>query len=514
MGAFTNQLAMALANAMLYRRVEHSERQYRGLVENAHEGIWIIEGDGAIRFANRRMLEITGEERLEGRQAAEFWDPQNLGLLEQTLARNRAGQVVQEELELFSPRRGPVAVSMSSVPLMENGGFKGAFAMFNDISEKKGMEKQLLQQQKMEAVGTLAGGIAHNFNNVLMNIMGLTGLILANCSPHEASYEDLKQIEQEVIKGSALTKQLLSFGRGGKFAPQPLKVNLLLERIARLFTRTRSEITISKNLALGLPAVEADQGQLEQVILNLMVNAWQAMAGTGEIVLSTSLVELPEDFCQPYGRAPGSYVHLRVADSGSGMDEATAARIFEPFFSTKEMGQGTGLGLTTVYAIIKTHRGIIKLDTWPGVGTTFHIYLPATDKPAAPEPGPSYRFVRGAGTILLVDDEESLRSVGKRILERLGYEILLAENGPRALEIYQAHQDRIALVILDMIMPGMGGRETYLQLKEINPGVKVLLSSGYSLDGEAQEIMAQGAQGFIQKPYRIDALSQQIAELL
>jgi two-component system cell cycle sensor histidine kinase/response regulator CckA len=512
--AFANQLAMALSNAVLYRRLENSERQYRGLVENAHEGIWIVAPDGAIKFANRRMLEITGEDQLEGRRLADVWDPDNLPRLKKALARNRAGLVVQEDLEIFLPRRGQVAVSMSSVPLMENGRFQGAFAMFNDITDKKSLEKQIFQQQKMEAVGTLAGGIAHNFNNILMNVMGLTGLILANCEPGDRNHEDLKQIEQEVLKGSALTKQLLSFVRGDKFAPRPLNLNLLLDKMARLFTRTRGEITISKNLAPGLPAVEADQGHLEQVVLNLLVNAWQAMTGKGEIVLSTGVVELPEDFCQPYGRPGGAYVHLTVADSGVGMDEATAARIFEPFFSTKEMGQGTGLGLATVYAIIKNHGGIIKVESWPGEGSTFHLYLPVTEKPVASERSPAYRFIKGAGTILLVDDEDGIRAVGQRMLARLGYEILLAENGHRALEIFRAHGDRIVLVILDMIMPGMGGRETYLQIKELDPQVKVLLCSGYSQDGEAQEIMAQGAQGFIQKPYRLEALSQKIAELL
>jgi two-component system cell cycle sensor histidine kinase/response regulator CckA len=260
--------------------------------------------------------------------------------------------------------------------------------------------------------------------------------------------------------------------------------------------------------------VEADQGQLEQVILNLLVNAWQAMAGQGEIVLSTRAVGLAEDFCRPYGRPGGAYVHLTVADSGVGMDEATAARIFEPFFSTKEMGQGTGLGLATVYAIIKNHGGIIKVESWPGEGTTFHLYLPVTHQPVAAERNHAYRFISGTGTILLVDDEDGIRTVGQRMLARLGYEILLAANGHQALEIFRAQRDRIVLVILDMIMPGMGGRETYQQLKELDPQVKVLLCSGYSQDGEAQEIIAQGAQGFIQKPYRLEALSQKIAEVL
>jgi PAS domain S-box-containing protein len=512
--SFANQMAIALENAVLYRKLEVSERKYRELVENAHEGIWVVEESGTISFANRRMREITGDDHLEGKNLSDFCAPNHQELLEKVLTQNRSGRVAQEELELTSHQRGPVSVMMSSVPLMENGKFLGAFAMFSDITEKKKMEKQLLQQQKMEAIGTLAGGIAHNFNNILMNIMGLTGLILANTDAGDHSHPDLKQIEHEVIKGSDLTKQLLSCGHSGKFAPQPLNLNVLVERTAKLFSRTRMEITISKNLAPHLPPVEVDQGQMEQVLMNLFVNAWQAMSGEGEMALSTREVVLSAEFCQPYALQPGAYVHLSLADSGIGMEEQTAARIFEPFFTTKEMSQGTGLGLATAYAIIKNHQGIIRVQSERGRGSTFHIYLPVSEKPVLQEKADGFQFTKGSGTVLLVDDEESIRSVGKRILEQLGYQILLAENGARAVSLYQTQKDLIDLVILDMIMPGMGGGETYRKIRQINPEVKVLLSSGYSIDGEAQKILDEGAQGFIQKPYRIDALSQKIAEML
>ncbi|OHE33926.1 MAG: hypothetical protein A3K40_04610 [Syntrophobacterales bacterium RIFOXYC2_FULL_60_23] len=317
-----------------------------------------------------------------------------------------------------------------------------------------------------------------------------------------------------MVKGSALTKQLLSLGRGGVFAPKPINLNTLIDKAAGLFCRTRSGVAITRKLAPDLPSVEADPGQMEQVMLNLLVNAWQAMSRQGDMTLVSEAVTLSEAFCESYKRRPGRYVHLSLADTGKGMDEATLARIFEPFFTTKDVGQGTGLGLATVYAIIKHHQGIIRVDSQPGQGTTFHIFLPVSAKAAVAETTRDDAVLRGSGTVLLVDDEDGIRLVAGRILKQLGYQVFPAESGLRALEIYHRERDRIDLVILDMLMPGMGGAETFQKLKEIDPGVRVLLSSGYSLDGEAQQVMAAGARGFIQKPYRLTVLSHMVAEIL
>jgi len=384
-----------------------------------------------------------------------------------------------------------------------------------DITERKRLEEQLQQAQKMEAIGTLAGGIAHDFNNVLMAIQGHTSLMLLNAHPDDSHFDHLTGVEDMVQKGADLTRQLLGFARGGKYEVRPTDLNELVQKSTEMFGRTKKEVKIHQKLQKGILAVEVDQTQFEQVLLNLYVNAWQAMPHGGDLYVETSDVVLDENDTKPHDVKPGNYVKVSVADTGTGMDKAIQQRIFDPFFTTKEMGRGTGLGLASAYGIIKNHGGIINVYSEKERGTTFTIYLPASERQVTPrQQKAADEILTGTETILLVDDEDEVLDVGQKMLEQMGYKVLLSTNGKQAIDIYLANPDDIDLVILDMIMPGMGGGETYDRMKEVNPDVKVLLSSGYSIDGQASKILDRGCNGFIQKPFGMKELSRELREIL
>ncbi|MEW6328179.1 MAG: PAS domain S-box protein [Thermodesulfobacteriota bacterium] len=381
--------------------------------------------------------------------------------------------------------------------------------------EKKKLEAQLQRAQKMEAIGTLAGGIAHDFNNLLMSIQGNISLIILGLDPAHPHYERLKRTEEQVQSGARLAKQLLGYARKGRYEVKPINPNGLIEEISETFGRTRKDINIHRELAGDLLAIEADQGQIEQVLLNLFVNAADAMPGGGDLILKTRNITHEDIKSIVYEARPGNYVLLTVTDTGIGMDKETQERIFEPFFTTKEMGRGTGLGLASVYGIIKAHGGYIDVKSTKGQATTFSIYLPATEKRPQEAIKTTEQFIKkGTGTILLVDDEDAIREVGQELLTAMGYRILVARDGKEAVEVYRKNWQGIDLVLLDMIMPNMGGGEAYDRMREINPDIKVLLSSGYSVDGEPGEILKRGCHGFIQKPFKVSELSRKIEEIL
>ena len=366
----------------------------------------------------------------------------------------------------------------------------------------------------MEAIGTLAGGIAHDFNNLLMGIQGRTSLMLMNIDSSHPNYVHFKEIEDIVKRGADLTKQLLGFARGGKYEVKPTDINNLISKSSDMFARTKKEISVYGKYQEGIWTVEVDKGQIEQVLLNLYVNAWQAMPGGGELYLRTENITLDKSYVKPFDIKPGRYVKISISDTGIGMDEATRQRIFEPFFTTKEMGRGTGLGLASAYGIIKNHEGFINVYSEQGQGTTFNIYLPASDKEIIKEKELPCELLKGTETVLFVDDEEMIREVGGALLGQLGYKVLSAGNGKEAVEVYSNNKDKIDMVVLDMIMPEMGGDKAYDKMKEINPDIKVLLSSGYSVNGDATKIMKRGCDGFIQKPFNMKQLSKSIREIL
>ena len=381
--------------------------------------------------------------------------------------------------------------------------------------EKEKLQNRLHQVQKIEAIGTLAGGIAHDFNNLLMSIQGFTSLMLLQTGHDYVYHDNLKSIEAAVQRGAELTRQLLGAARGGKYEVKPTNLNELLQNSLAMFGRTKKEIRIHEKYQAEIWTVEVDRGQIDQVILNLLVNAWQSMPGGGDIYVETSNTTLDKNYTLPYGLKPGDYVRIAITDTGVGMDEDVLERIFDPFFTTKQKGRGTGLGLASAYGIIKNHDGIINAYSEKGRGSAFNIYLPASKKGIETEEKTQTGDIeKGTETVLIADDEDMVLQVGGEMLSIMGYKVLSAAGGNEAVELYQKHRDEIDLVILDMIMPDMGGGEVYEKIKKINPEVKVLLSSGYSINGDATEILNRGCNGFIQKPFDIKNLSQKIREIL
>lgn len=382
------------------------------------------------------------------------------------------------------------------------------------LEEEVQMQKKLVESEKFRALGQMASGMAHDFNNLLMGIQGTASLMLLDIDSSHPNYKRLKNMEKYIKSGADVTKGLLGFARGGQYEVKATDLNELTEKSSHMFGRTKKEIKIHKKYCKDIWTVEVDRGQIEQVLLNLCVNAWEAMPGGGELYTETKNVILDQDDVKPYGVKPGKYVKLSVADSGVGMDEETRQRIFEPFFTTKEKGRGTGLGLASAYGIIKHHDGIIKVYSEKNKGTTFDIYLPASEKELKKEKKLPEEVLKGTETVLLVDDEDMIMQVGKEILKAMGYKVLVAGSGKEAIEIYKKNKDKIDIVILDMIMPDIGGGEVYDSMKEITPNVKVLLSTGYSIDGQATEILRRGCDGFIQKPFNMHELSIKIREIL
>jgi two-component system, cell cycle sensor histidine kinase and response regulator CckA len=382
-------------------------------------------------------------------------------------------------------------------------------------AEKNKLEAQLIQSQKMEAVGTLAGGIAHDFNNLLMGIQGCTSILMMDLHGKPKWFDRLKSIEDLVQSGAELTRQLLGFARSGKYELKTIDINSLIEKTASLFARTKKEITIHRFFADNVPLVDVDRGQMEQMLLNMLVNSWQAMPDGGDIYLKTENAFLQEDFVRSYGVGSGRYVKISIEDTGVGMDTKTKERIFEPFFTTKEIGRGTGLGLAMVYGIVRGHNGIITVTSKLSEGTKFDIYLPASSRQELENEIKTLQaIVKGNETILLVDDEEVIIDVSKEVLKMLGYNVLIAHSGHEAITIYSGKKDEIDLVVQDMIMPGMSGVETFYALKNINPAVKVILSSGYVINQQVENIMEHGCRAFIQKPFRMEELSIKIRNVL
>ncbi|HTZ40910.1 MAG TPA: ATP-binding protein [Syntrophales bacterium] len=384
--------------------------------------------------------------------------------------------------------------------------------------QKKKLETQLLHAQKMEAIGTLAGGIAHDFNNLLQAISGYTQLLLMKKDASDPDFNKLEVIHSSTLRASELTKQLLIFSRKMESKLKPLDLNHEVMQVCKILQRTIPRmITIDLKLSDSLKVINADSAQLEQVLMNLGVNARDAMAEGGTLTFQTENVYLDRGYTTSMlGAAPGEYILLTVTDTGHGMDKETLLHIFEPFYTTKEAGKGTGLGLAIVYGIVQNHGGYIQVDSRLGGGTTFRIYFPVlkTDGLEKAEAKVRKEAPRGKERILLVDDENTVLDIGQDLLRQHGYETLLANGGEKAIEIYRKEKDRIDLVILDLIMPGMGGQKSFQELVKINPKIKVIISTGASSEEQVLEAFSPYPVGFVSKPYQLNDMLAKVREVL
>jgi two-component system cell cycle sensor histidine kinase/response regulator CckA len=503
--------------------LKESEKRFRTMFDYAGDGMAIHDLDGHFFEVNQQLCDQLGYSRDELLQMR----PQDVDAPEQAVqVPGHISKVLEQEHEVFETkhvrRDGSLIPVEINARLLDLSGKPAILSCARDLTErkraeeeKKILEAKLQQAQKMEAIGTLAGGIAHDFNNLLMGIQGYSSLLMLHIDSDHPHFERLKGIQDMVQTGANLTKQLLGFARGGKYEVKPTDLNELIKQSCEMFGQTQKNIEINRKYQKGIWPVEVDRGQIQQVLLNLYVNAWHAMSGGGYIYIETSNVMLDENDTKQFNVKLGKYVKISVTDTGAGMDKTTQQKIFDPFFTTKEMGRGTGLGLASAYGIIKNHSGIIDVYSEKGKGATFNIYLPASEKEVSiTKKSGADEIPNGTETVLLVDDEEMILDVGKDMLTEIGHKVLLSKSGKEAVEVYRQHKDAIDLVIVDMIMPGMGGGEAYDRMKEVDPDLKVLLSTGYSIDGEAKEILERGCDGFIQKPFTMEDLSAKIREVL
>ncbi|HJQ54468.1 MAG TPA: ATP-binding protein [Gemmatimonadaceae bacterium] len=496
-------------------QMEESEARFRKITEASFDGIDIVVDD-VVRDANRGFAEIFGYtvDEVIGRPVTDFLAEESLAMV-----RERAQNQTEGMYEFIGKHRTGRKIILEAMTKPHNiGGRPGRISAFRDVTEKRALEAQFRQAQKMDAVGRLAGGVAHDFNNLLTVIMSCTDLLLGDSEEEGSQREDLEQIRDAAVAAASLTRQLLSFSRQEVIQPRLVDVNSVVSTADGILKRLIGEdIELTTVLTDDNPVVKIDKSQLEQVVVNLCVNARDAMPKGGKLTIETQNMDVDEAYATSHWSvAPGRYTVISVADTGIGMDESTQARIFEPFYTTKEVGKGTGLGLAMVYATVKQSGGFIWVYSEPGSGTTFKIYLPlardgstaATEPRALPPPS------RGDEIIILAEDSAAVRSTARQILERAGYTVLEAPNGKTALEIARKKSNEIHLLITDVVMPEMSGRELTERFVAIRPAARVLYMSGYTDDAVVRHGVVSAGIDYLQKPFSSEALLRKVREVL
>ncbi|HKR07559.1 MAG TPA: ATP-binding protein [Gemmatimonadaceae bacterium] len=495
--------------------IEESEARYRKITEASFDGIDVVVDD-VVREANRGFAQIFGYSVHEviGRPVSDFVAEESLALMKERATKQQEG--MYEFCGKHKSGRKLILEGMTKIHNID--GRPGRISAFRDVTEKRSLEGQFRQAQKMEAVGRLAGGVAHDFNNLLTVIMSCTDLLLTEVKENSSQREDLEQIKQASVAAASLTQQLLAFSRQEVIQPRLIEVNSVVTSAHGILKRLLGEdIELTTVLTLENPVVKIDRSQLEQVIVNLAVNARDAMPSGGKLTIETQTADVDEAYATSHWSVTaGHYAVLAVTDTGCGMDEETQARIFEPFYTTKEVGKGTGLGLSMVYGTVKQSGGFIWVYSEVGNGTTFKIYLPLTEEDVASRESKRLpaETSRGTEVIVLAEDSPAVRSTARNILERAGYTVFEAPNGRTALEIARKRATRIHMLLTDVVMPEMSGRKLSEEFAAIRTEAKVLFMSGYTDDAIVRHGVMSAGVDYLQKPFSGDALLRKVREVL
>jgi two-component system, cell cycle sensor histidine kinase and response regulator CckA len=500
--------------------LREAEERMRLLIESAPIAIRIAT-QGRYSYVNPAFLNLFGydcPEEIEGLPVEALYVEKGKHLITERNENRAMGLDVDPHYRVTGIRKDGAHIDLEAWgSQISYQGQRSTLRFLIDVTESNALRAQLLQAQKMEAIGALAGGIAHDFNNLLQTVLGYSDFMLQRKNEEEQDYTDLQKIYKAGKRGADLVKSLLTFSRKVDTNYVPVDLNQEIIQVRHLLSRTIPKtIKIDLHLSGNLESIKADPSQVGQVLMNLGVNARDAMPDGGILTIETANVQLDKEYCSSHLEAmPGSYALLTFSDTGQGMGRKTLSHIFEPFFTTKERGKGTGLGLANVYGIVRQHNGHIMCYSEPGHGTTFKIYLPSIQKDKDLRSPPKETAVpRGTETILLVEDDDEIRELGAGLLNEFGYEVITANNGREALKIYEREGAGISLIILDLIMPVMDGRQCLAEILRINPNARVVIASGYSETGPVNGVMAAGAKGFIQKPYTMRQLLTTVRQIL
>lgn len=525
-GGGVERVVMALedvtSRVRAHEALRDSEERFRRMAESIRDGLAIIE-DGRLVYSNERLSEMLGysREELMGMTGLDYAAPEERERIERIMAGVKEGKEELTELEFWIERKdGARRCIRNRYSISRAGGrVTGRYIITTDITQRMELEEQLRQSQKMEAIGNLAGGIAHDFNNLLTAIIGYSDLFLGRFGKEEPGWADCAEIRKAAERATSLTRQLLAFSRRQMFQPKVIDPNRIVSEMREMLARVIGEdIRLVTELEPDLPAIHADSGQMEQVILNLAINARDAMPRGGTLMIGTKHVTLDHEASRAaVDIPPGEYVLVTVADTGSGMDEKVRSKIFEPFFSTKEAGRGTGLGLSTVYGIVKQHRGAVAVSSEPGGGATFDIHLPVYRREGveAEEEAERPADLEGAGQgVLIVEDDDTVRRLAARILNDHGYSVYEASTAEEAADLFDREGKVVELVFADIVLPRKTGLELAIELAGRKPELRILLSSGYSDRKVEWTLIEERGYHLLQKPYAAGDLLRAVKETL